>query len=277
MESSCASALPARELENIGAAREGETNASESLAAPEAAGRRETNEPCPMETAKSMGARETNVPKERSAAIRRDGEPLASAAKKRRQKEAAADEHQAAAGERPPSPVREGTGPVPLSATDPGRQPREAASVDRPQLSAAKADCVKAARGNSGPSCDSEVRLHLEAKETLARFLRTGTDCLSPSAVLWIIQVAGKDVMGSMTAVCRLDREVHKLATTHPGGDPVELVESMVQICEEEVLEWERTRTVRSDPDVDPDPAQGPTGQKLVKALEEILAENEAA
>ncbi len=34
-----------------------------------------------------MGAQETNVPKERSAAVRRDGEPLTSAAKKRRQKE----------------------------------------------------------------------------------------------------------------------------------------------------------------------------------------------
>ncbi len=111
MESSCASALLLRELENMEAARETrerETNASNLLAAPEAAGRRETNAPCLKETAKSTGARETNVPEERSAAIRRDGEPLTSTAKKRRQKEAAAnrhqvaaDRHQAAAGERP--------------------------------------------------------------------------------------------------------------------------------------------------------------------------------
>jgi hypothetical protein len=97
-ESSCASTLPVRDPENIEAARRRETNASDPLAAPEAAGRRETNAPCPKETAKSTGAWETNVPEERSATVRRDGEPLASAAKKRRQKEAAADRHQAAAG-----------------------------------------------------------------------------------------------------------------------------------------------------------------------------------
>ena len=76
-----------------------------------------------------------------------------------------------------------------------------------------------------------------------------------------IIQIAGKDVMGSMTAVCRLNREVHELATTHPSEDPIEQVESMVQICEEEMLECERTRTVRPEPDTDPDPAQEPTCQ----------------
>ncbi len=42
MESSCASALPVRELENIEAARERETNAFHPLAAPEIARNRET-------------------------------------------------------------------------------------------------------------------------------------------------------------------------------------------------------------------------------------------
>ena len=60
-----------------------------------------------METAESMGARETNVPEERSAALRRDGEPLTSAAKRRRQTETDAEEQQADAGEQSPSPVRE--------------------------------------------------------------------------------------------------------------------------------------------------------------------------
>jgi hypothetical protein len=46
---------------------------------------------------------------------------------------------------------------------------------------------------------------------------------------------------------------------------------------EEEMLEWERTRTVRPDSGADPDPTQEPTGQKLVEVLEKILAENEAA
>jgi hypothetical protein len=86
MEGSCASAPLVEGPKNIeaaGKAGERETNAPEPLASPEAAGRWETKEPCSMETAKSMGARETNVPEERSAAVRRAGEPLANAAVRR--------------------------------------------------------------------------------------------------------------------------------------------------------------------------------------------------
>jgi hypothetical protein len=82
--------------------------------------------------------------------------------------------------------------------------------------------------------------------------------------------------MGSLTAVCRLGREVHELSTTHPSGDPIERMESVVQTYEEEMLEWERTRTVRPDSGADPDPIREPTGQNLVKVLEKILAEKEA-
>jgi hypothetical protein len=59
MESSYASALPAREPKNIeaaGKARERETNFSDPLMAPEARKGQETNAPCPRET-ESMGAR----------------------------------------------------------------------------------------------------------------------------------------------------------------------------------------------------------------------------
>jgi hypothetical protein len=51
-----------------------------------------------METAESTGARETNVPEERSAALRRDGEPLTSMAKRRRQTETDAEGPQTDAG-----------------------------------------------------------------------------------------------------------------------------------------------------------------------------------
>jgi hypothetical protein len=75
-----------------------------------------------METAESMGARETNVPEERSAAVRRDREPLGSAAKRRWQKETVAEEQQAAAGERPSSPMREDEEDVPPLVDDPAGQ-----------------------------------------------------------------------------------------------------------------------------------------------------------
>jgi hypothetical protein len=145
MEDSSMNASQTKGVERVVAARETrerETNASGQLTAPEAAGRRETKEPCRMATAKSTGAQEINVPEKETAAVRRDGEPLAGAAMKRRQEEAAADRYQAAAGERPPSSVREGIGPVPLSATDPGRKMRGALGSDPPQLAAAKADPV---------------------------------------------------------------------------------------------------------------------------------------
>jgi hypothetical protein len=112
MDSSVAGMSPAGEAGHtavVGGAAERETNASSQLAAPEATGRRETKEPCPLDTAESTGARETTVPEERSAAVRRDGEPLTSMAKRRRQTETEADAErpQTVAGERPPSPVRE--------------------------------------------------------------------------------------------------------------------------------------------------------------------------
>ena len=87
------------------------TKGVERVVAAREARERETKEPCPMETAESTGARDINVPEKETAAVRRDGEPLAGAAMKRRQEKAAADRHQAAAGERPPSSVREGIDP----------------------------------------------------------------------------------------------------------------------------------------------------------------------
>ncbi len=90
MESSCASALPAREPENIeaaGKAGERETNASDPLEAPQAAEGQETNAPCWRETAESMGTWETNMLEKETATARRDGEPLTSAAQERRQEE----------------------------------------------------------------------------------------------------------------------------------------------------------------------------------------------
>ncbi len=112
MECSDTSVSPTREAGRIpvaGEAGERETNASNRLTVPEAPERRETKELCPMDTAESTGARETTVPEERSAAVRRDGEPLTSEAKRRRQTESetGAEVSQMDAGERPPSPTRE--------------------------------------------------------------------------------------------------------------------------------------------------------------------------
>ena len=196
MERSCADAPPARGPENIEAARERETNASEPLAAPGAAGRRETKEPCPMETAESMGARETNVPEERSAALRRDGEPLTSAAKRRRQTEADAEEQQAAAGERPSSPVREDEEELPPLVDDPAGQQATAAANTCPE---------EAAHENSESIKRFEEIPREEAREMLTGYLRDGTEYLSASTVRQVVQVASMSVVGSVIAISRLD------------------------------------------------------------------------
>ncbi len=150
-------------------AGERETNASERLAVPEAAGRRETKEPCPTETAEGMGARETNVPEERSAAVRRDGEPLGSAAKRRRQTEADAEEQQAAAGERPSSPVREDEEELPPLVDYPAGQQVTAAAITSRE---------GAAHENSESIKRFEEILREEAREMLTGYLRDGTEYL---------------------------------------------------------------------------------------------------
>jgi hypothetical protein len=241
MESSYASAPRAREPENIeaaGKARERETNPSDPLTVPKARKGQETNVPCPRET-ESMGAREINVPEKETAAVRRNSVPLASAAMGRRQEEAAADRHQAAAGEGPPSSVREGIGPVPLSAMDPGRKMRDAVGSDQPQLTAAKADRVETSRDDSRLNCDLAVRLRLEATSALARDLTAGTDCLPPLAVQ---RITNKDVMGSPTAVCRLYSELHEPSVTHTGRDLIERMERQRPTA---------GRSVEGSPDID--------------------------
>ncbi len=157
---------------------ERETNASERLTVPEAAGRRETKEPCPMETAESMGARETNVPEERSAAVRRDGEPLGNAAKRRRQKETVAEEQQAAPGERPSSPVREDMEDVPPLVDDPeGQQLTAAADTSREEVAHKNSESIKR----------FEEILREEAREMLTGYLRDGREYLSASTVRRVV------------------------------------------------------------------------------------------
>ncbi len=110
----------------------------------------------------------------------------------------------------------------------------------------------------------------------LTGYLRDGTEYLSASTVRRVVQVASMSVVGSAIAVSRLDKEVRRVTTTYPEEDPITLADHMVRMCEEEVLDWMRTRTVHPGPDADPDPAGSPTGQELVNDLEKALAEEEA-
>ncbi len=89
-----------------------------------------------------------------------------------------------------------------------------------------------------------EEILREEARGMLTGYLRDGTEYLSASTVRRVVQVASMSVVGSAIAVTRLNKEVRRDTTTYPEEDPITLADHMVRMCEEEVLDWMRTRTV---------------------------------
>jgi hypothetical protein len=156
-----------------------------------------------MDIAESTGARETTVPEERSAAVRRDGEPLTSAAKRRRQTETEIDagRPQTDAGERPPSPTREDEEePLPLG-EDPAGQEVTATAIT-------SHESIK----------HFEEILREEARGMLTGYLRDGKVYLSASTVRRVVQVASMSVVGSAIAVTRLDKEVLESRIHTAGG-----------------------------------------------------------
>jgi hypothetical protein len=150
---------------------------------------RETNASCPRETAMSMGAWETNMPERETAAVRRDGEPLTSAVQERWQEEAAAEQHQAAAGEQPLPPAREGTEPVTSPVTNPKTRTSNAVDTDGRQLIVAKVSRAETSHMDPRPLNEPTAKPRLKAVCMPARCLKTGTEHLSTIARWRIIQV----------------------------------------------------------------------------------------
>ncbi len=186
LESSCAGALPAREPENIeaaGKAMERETNSSDPLTAPKATKGQETNAPCPREMAKSMGARATNVPEKETATVRRDGEPLTSAAQERQQGETAAAEHQAAGELASPSQGGQGR----TSRAQCARTVQQAMGVDA------------GPEGATSHTCGS--------RRQLIQLLKDGSEYFTPKEVRWIVQEGRLRAKGSLNALDMLEDE----------------------------------------------------------------------
>jgi hypothetical protein len=117
------------------------------------------------------------MPERRTADIRRDEEPLTSAANERQQIEAAAERHQAAAGEQPPLFAREGSGLMSSPASDPKTGLHDRVGTDRRQLTAVK--ICRAKTLHSNPVDDPAAKLCLKARCKIAGCLKTGTDHLS--------------------------------------------------------------------------------------------------
>ena len=151
--------------------RERETNAPNQFMAPRAVEERETNVTCQGKTAENTGTRETTVPEERSAAVRRDGEPLMNAAKRRRQAESETDTEapRMDAGERPPSPTREDEEEPPPLVEDPAGQEIPIAAITGRE---------GGTHENSESIKRFEEILHEEARGMLTGYLRDGTEYL---------------------------------------------------------------------------------------------------
>jgi hypothetical protein len=117
----------------------------------------------------------------------------------------------------------------------------------------------------------------LQARCELVWLLKTDTEHHPPTAMRRIIQVARVGIEGSLNAISRLD-EVQGFSEYCPDEDPIEQMESVVQKFEDEILEWERTRTIRTDSATETglDLDQEPMGQELVVVLEKILTEAES-
>jgi hypothetical protein len=165
------------------------------------------------------------------------------------------------------SSMREEMEAVPPLVDDPaGQQQRTAADTGHGETAHKNSESIK---------CFEEI-LREEAREMLTGYLRDGTEYLSASMVRRVVQVASMSVVGLAIAVSRLDKEVHRVTTTYPDEDPATLADHMVRMCEEEVLDWMRTRTVHPGPDADPDPAGSPMGQELVMDLEKTITREEA-
>ena len=91
-----------RDIVAAGESGERETNAPNQFKAPRAVEERETNVTCQGKTAENTGAREINVPEKETAAVRRDGGPLAIADQQLRKGDSVAS--------RPPSRTQKGAG-----------------------------------------------------------------------------------------------------------------------------------------------------------------------
>jgi hypothetical protein len=97
---------------------------------------------------------------------------------------------------------------------------------------------------NPRPLDEPAAKPRLETRCELVRLLKTGTS-LSPTAARRTIQVARESVEGSLNAISRLDEEVRELFEYCTDEVPIEQMESVVQTFEDEILEWEQTRTIR--------------------------------
>jgi hypothetical protein len=91
-------------------------------------------------------------------------------------------------------------------AADPKTRSRDLVGTDGCQVRVAEVSWAKTLHINPKPLDKPTAKLRLEARYKLAECLKTGTEHLSPLAVLRIIQVARKGIRGLLITVSQLDK-----------------------------------------------------------------------
>ena len=161
-----------------------------------------------------------------------------------------------------------------LQATDPKIGLGDPAGKDGHQSETAETIRTEMPCAYPEPKEETTVHHCFEAQCELAGLLKAGTRHLSPTTLRRLIQVEGEGAKGSLDAI---SEEVLELFEYSPYEDPIEQTESIVQTFEDDILEWEWTRTIRPDSDAgtELDPAWEPMGEDLLDILEEILTKAE--
>jgi hypothetical protein len=163
---------------------------------------------------------------------------------------------------------------VTLQATDPKIGLGDPAGKDGHQSETAETIRTELPCAYLEPKEETTVYHCFEAQCELAGLLKAGTRHLSLTTLRQLIQVEGEGAEGSLDAI---SEEVLELFEYSPYEDPIEQAESVVQTFEDDILEWEWTRTIRPDSDAgtELDPAWEPMGEDLLDILEEILTKAE--
>jgi hypothetical protein len=185
-----------------------------------------------------MGTRETNVSEKETAAVRRDGEPLTSAAQEQRKEVTAAAEHQAAGESPSPSQERTVAKDVPHQVCpDPGA----GGKVEEGGYRSDTAETVRIETPPTDPAAGNGTMCHTSClRRQLIRFLKGGLDYFTPGEVRRIVRAARLGPKVSLNAIRMLDEDMQLSLYSFPDANEDELREQ----CRNTILEYEESMQV---------------------------------
>jgi hypothetical protein len=276
MESSCASAPPAREPENIeaaGKARERETNTLRSVRGTSGSQWAGNQRTLPRGDSRECGTRETNVSEKETAAVRRDGEPLTSAVQERRQEETAVPNIRQL-GSRLPCP---GRGQLTAAKDVPHQVCLDPGAGDQLEGGGCRSEAPRPSKSSHRRQTQRQRRHTRGLRRQLIQFLKDGSEYFTPKEVCRIIRAARLGAKGSLNPIDRLGEDMQLFMHEFPDAEEGELREQ----CRNTVLEYEESMRVWEElkdtgkldsSDTDSEEEEELTGKDLLQALDKAAA-----